>query len=113
MGDTLANFHSVGKTPVLIDFCKYSGQLFLALIFTTRMSDFNKSDVGFLNSDVVFLQLGCRILTTRISDFHNSDVGFPQLGYRILTTQISDFHKSNVGFSKASLSYFQQLRWHL
>ena len=31
------------------------------------MSDFYKSDVG-------FLQVGCRILTSRMSDFYKSDV---------------------------------------
>ena len=34
-----------------------------------RMLDFNKSDVG-------FLQVGCRIFTSRMSDFYKSDVGF-------------------------------------
>ena len=43
------------------------------------MSDFYKSDVGFLQvgcrmSDVGFLQVGCRILTNRMSDFYKSDV---------------------------------------
>ena len=32
----------------------------------------------FYNSDVGFLQLGCRIFTTRMSDFHNSDVELSQ-----------------------------------
>ena len=40
-------------------------------ISTSRMSDFNKSDVG------------CRILTSRMSDFNKSDVGFLQIGCRM------------------------------
>ena len=40
------------------------------------------SDVGFLKSDVGFLQVGCWILTCRMSDF-----GFLQVGCRI-----SDFY---------------------
>ena len=60
-------------------------------IFTTRMSDFYNSDVG-------FLQLGCQIFTTRMSDFYYSDVGFLQLGCRIFTTPMSDFYDSDVGF---------------
>ena len=35
------------------------------------MSDFNKSDVGFLKSDV-----GCWILKSRIPDFYKSDAGW-------------------------------------
>ena len=50
-------------------------------ISTSRMSDFNKSDVG-------FLQVGCRILTSRMSDFYKSDVG----------CRMSDFNKPDVGF---------------
>ena len=46
-----------------------------------RMSDFYKSDVG-------FLQVGCRILTSRMSDFYKSDVG----------CRMSDFNKPDVGF---------------
>ena len=53
-------------------------------ISTSWMSDFNKSDVG-------FLQVGCRILTSRMSDFYKSDVGC-----RILTSRMSDFYKSDV-----------------
>ena len=61
-------------------------------VFTSRMSDFNMSDVGFTSrmsdfdkSDVGFLQVGCRIFTTE------SDVGC-----RILPTRMSDFYKSDV-----------------
>ena len=43
-------------------------------------------------------QLGCRIFTTRVSDFYKSDVGFLQLGRWIFTTLLSDF---------------QPLGWHL
>ena len=46
------------------------------------MSDFNKSDVGFLSS--------------RMSDFYKSDAGFVQVGCRILTSRMSDFYKSDV-----------------
>ena len=45
--------------------------------FTSRMSDFNKSDVyksDFNKPYVGFLQVGCRILTSRMSDFYKSDV---------------------------------------
>ena len=42
------------------------------------MSDFNKSDVG-------FLQVGCRILAGRMAYFYKSDVGC-----RILTSRMSD-----------------------
>ena len=38
-------------------------------MLASRMSDFYKSDVG-------FLQVGCRISTSRMSDFYESDVGF-------------------------------------
>ena len=54
------------------------------------MSDFNKSNVG-------FQQVGCRILTSRmsdvgcrISDFNKSNVGFQQVGYRMFTSRMSD-----------------------
>ena len=43
--------------------------------------------------------VGCRIFTTRMSDFYNSDVVFLQLGCRIFTTWMSDFHNFVVGFS--------------
>ena len=33
--------------------------------------------------DVGFLQLGCRIFTTRVSDFHNLDVGLLQLKWHL------------------------------
>ena len=63
------------------------------LIKTSRMSDFNMSDVRcpILTSrmpDVGFLQIGCRT-----SDFYKSDVGFLQVARRKL-----DFNKSDVGF---------------
>ena len=45
-------------------------------ISTSRMSDFKKSDVG-------FLQVGCRIFTSRMSDFNKPDVGFLQVGCRL------------------------------
>ena len=55
------------------------------------MSDFYKSDVEFLHvgfriltsrmSD--FFQVGCRISTSRMSDFYKSDVGFLQVGCRM------------------------------
>ena len=45
------------------------------------MSDFNKSNVG-------FQQVGCRILTSRMSD----------VGCRILTSRMSHFYKLDVGF---------------
>ena len=55
---------------------------------TSRMSDFNKSDVGcfqagcgmsdFNKSYVGFLQVGCRM-----SDFNKPDVGFLQVGCRM------------------------------
>ena len=67
-------------------------------IFTTRMSDFYNSDVGFLQVGCRISKLCCLIFTTRMSDFHKSDVGFLQLGCRIFTTLLSDF---------------QQLGWHL
>ena len=51
------------------------------LIKTSRMSDFNMSDVR------------CRILTSRMSDFYKSDVGFLQVACRK-----SDFNKSDVGW---------------
>ena len=59
-------------------------------ISTSRMSDFNKSDVR-------FLQVGCRISTSRMSDFYKSDVGFLQVGCRILTSRMSEFYMSDVG----------------
>ena len=43
-----------------------------------RMSDFYKSDVG-------FLQVGCQIFKSRMPD-----VGFLQVGCRIFTSQMSD-----------------------
>lgn len=54
----------------------------------------------FHNSDVGFLQLGCRISTTlqMWSCFHNFGVVFSQLGCQIFTNFSSDF---------------QQLLWHL
>ena len=60
-----------------------------------RMSDFNKSNVG-------FQQVGCRIFTSRMSDFNKSNVGFQQVGYRIFTSRMSD-----VGFLKSDAG------WHL
>ena len=47
------------------------------------MSDLYKSDVG-------FLQVGCRIFTSRMSDFNKSDVGFLQVGCRIFTRRMLD-----------------------
>ena len=40
--------------------------------------------------------VGCRILTSRMSHFYKSDVGFLQVGCRILTSRMSDFYKSDV-----------------
>ena len=102
------------------------------------MSEFYYSNVGFCNSDVGFLQLECRIFTTRIwdpsfatrrtSDFHNSDVGFLLLGYGIFTTRMSDFYYTNVAFLQLAWmsdfynsdvgfynldAGFLQLKWHL
>ena len=45
-------------------------------MLASRMSDFYKSDVG-------FLQVGCRILTSRMSDFYKSAVGFLHVGCRM------------------------------
>ena len=62
-------------------------------MLASRMSDFYKSDVG-------FIQVGCRIFTSRMSDFNKSDVGFLQVGCRIFTRRMSDvgFLKSDVGW---------------
>ena len=46
--------------------------------------------------------IGCRIFTTRMSDFYNSDVGFLQLGCRIFTTSLLDFQQLR-GHLQASL----------
>ena len=73
------------------------------------MSDFSTWMSDFYNSDVGFLQLGCRILTTRMSDFNNSYVeffttarmsDFNNSDVEFFTTRMSDFNKSDVGFSK-------------
>ena len=66
------------------------------------MSDVHKPDVGILTcwiSDVGFLQVRCRIFTSRMSDFNKSDadVGFLKVGCRI----------SDVGFLKSDVG------WHL
>ena len=55
-------------------------------------------------SDVGFLQVGCRIFTSRMSDFNKSDVGFLQVG-----CQMSDVgcRMSDVGFLKSDVG------WHL
>ena len=47
-------------------------------------------------SDVGLLQVGCRIFTSRMSDFNKWDVGFLQVGCRIFTSRKSDFHNSDV-----------------
>ena len=74
--------------------------------FLDPFLDFNELDVGFKQagrrmsdfymSDVGFLLVGRRILTSRMSDFYKSDVGFLQVGCRILTSRMSDFYKSDV-----------------
>ena len=48
------------------------------------MLDLNKPDVG------------CRIFTSRMSDGNKSDVRFLQVVSRILTSRMSDFYKSEV-----------------
>ena len=55
-----------------------------------RMSDLNKSDVG-------FKPVRCRIFTSRMSD----------VGCRILTSRMSNFNKSDVGFLNSDVG------WHL
>ena len=69
--------------------------------FLDPFLDFNELDVGFkqagcrmsdfYKSDVEFLHVGFRILTSRMSDFF-------QVGCRISTSRMSDFYKSDVGF---------------
>ena len=70
-------------------------------MLASRMSDFNKSNVGFQQVGCRILtsrmsDVGCRILTSRMSHFYKSDVGFLQVGCRILTSRMSDFYKSDV-----------------
>ena len=72
-------------------------------MLASRMSDFYKSDVG-------FLQVGCRISASRMSDFCKSDVGFLQVGCRIstsFTSRMSDFNKSDVGFLQVGCRIFK------
>ena len=61
-------------------------------ISTSRMSDFYMSDVR-------FLQVVCRIS-------FKSDVGFLQVGCRIFTSRMSDFNKSDVGFLQVGCRIF-------
>ena len=89
----------------LVTLYLHSPPSFSLLEVTTRMSDFLTTRMSdFYNSDVGFLQLGCRIFTTWMSDFNNSDVGLLQLGCRILTTRMSDFNNSDVGFSTTQMA---------
>ena len=53
-------------------------------ILTSWISDVNKPDVA--------------ILTCWMSDFYKLDVGFLQVGCRIFTSRMSDFYKLDVGF---------------
>ena len=59
-------------------------------MLASRMSDFYKSDVR-------FIQVGCRISTSRMSDFYKSAVGFLHVGCWM----------SDVGFLKSDVG------WHL
>ena len=77
-------------------------------MLASRMSDFYKSDVG-------FLQVGCPIFTSRMSDFNKSDVGFLQVGRRIFTRRMLDVgcRIFKVGCRMAPISFrtYQRKRW--
>ena len=74
----LTSLHDLYDSWHLYIRCFLFGLSTLFWILTSWMSDVNKPDVGILTcwiSDVEFLQVGCRIFTSRMSDFNKSDGG--------------------------------------
>ena len=74
-------------------------------MLASRMSDFNKSDVGCRMSDFNKSNVGFQQVGFRMSDFNKSNVGFQQVECRIFTSRMSDFYKSDVGCRMAPISF--------